>query len=226
MRHAKTIAFIVASAYLALVSYYVAMPTCPGGCGCGFGSFRRSFTIPGTAGKLRVVEVRSRSSYWHQVTELYIGGGRIDVPLSPSFGLVSFVIVAATLAGFAPQHLPILRLLGFTILALVFTHLAVQLAAGELTGFLSAPLYSNKYLVSGQQWGPPLLLSLTTTATIVSWLASFRLCKKFVHDELADSLVAGFSGNRHVPPFHGRKLSRLRCTPPARRAECLDLPAN
>src|SRR6266516_351255 len=177
MRLAKTIALIVASAVVAGFSYETAMPM--GWCGsCPL----RSFTIPGTAGKLRIVEW---GPYSRQTTWLCFGSSYVDVPIRPYFAVMTFVTLAGVLAGFAPSHRQGLRLLGFVSLAFVFTIFAAHFAAnaGTLLGFLGEPLPTGIGIWRFQAVRTPWLLSLTMTAAIVSCLASFRVFKKFASQD-------------------------------------------
>lgn len=186
MRLAKTIALIVASAFLAGISFEFALPT--GWCGsCP----RRSYTIAGTAGKLGIVEwwpePHSQNTTW-----VCIGASHIDVPVSPTWTVMSFVALAASLAGFAPIRRFGLRLIGFAILGTVFTAWAAHFAS------LSEPLRPQVMLLVA--WEPAaatlLLLLLTMTAAIVSWLACFRAGRQFVSPDFAAPKCARAPANR------------------------------
>lgn len=182
MRLAKIIALIVASAFLAGISYS-AFPT--GWCGNGP---LRSFTIPGTGGKLQIAEPQGG-----EATQICIGASRIDVPVSPTWTVISFVALAASLAGFAPIRRSGLRLVCLAILGTVFTGFAAYFAIETTTllGFLSEPLPPNVMLAPWEPAKTLLLLLLTMIAAIISWLASFRIGKQFVNPDITARDCAG-----------------------------------
>ena len=168
MRVAKTITLIVVFTLLAGFDYSQLPTSWCGTCP------KRSFSIPGTGGYVRIVEwwPHSRETTW-----LCIGDSEINIPLTPTFVIVSFADIAAALAGLAPAERHRWRLAGLVGLGTVFTAFSTYFASA-LGEDLGTPLPPGAFRLPWECAMVYALLSLTVVATVGLWLACIPFSRR------------------------------------------------